>query len=74
MASTSGSTAPAGTSQPLRPGSTSSGMPAMDVAITGRPRAIASMITTGSPSAKLGSTRARAASSSRRTPGCPGTR
>ena len=40
----------------------------MDVAITGRPRAIASMITTGSPSAKLGSTSARAASSSRRTP------
>ena len=37
-------------------------------AITGRPRAIASMITTGSPSAKLGSTSARAASSSRRTP------
>ena len=61
MASTKGSTAPAGTSQPDFIGSTSSGIPAMYVLTTGRPSAKDSMITTGSPSAKLGSTSAREA-------------
>lgn len=67
IASASASLEPAGTSQPLSPACTSSGMPAMYVDNTGRPSANASMITVGSPSAKLGSTSARAASSSRCT-------
>jgi len=61
------STSPAGTSHPFSPCCTSSGMPAMKVVITGRRKAIASMMTTGSPSAKLGRTRARAARISSRT-------
>src|SRR4051812_46455396 len=44
-------------SSPLRPSSTSSGMPATREAITGTPSAIASMSTIGRPSMKLGSTR-----------------
>src|SRR5581483_276658 len=52
------STEPAGKSQPVSPGTTSSGIPAIYVVSTGRRSAIASMITTGKPSAKLGSTRA----------------
>ncbi len=58
---------PAGNSQPVSSGTTSSGMPAIYVLSTGRRSAMASMITTGRPSAKLGSTRARAARISVRT-------
>ena len=53
------STDPAGTSHPQTSGTTSSGIPATKVVMTGRPRARASMRTTGRPSAKLGNTRAR---------------
>ena len=70
MASTKGSTAPAGTSQPLTPDSINSGCAAMYVLMTGRPRASASKKTPGKPSAKLGNVKARAASSSSELPGC----
>ena len=46
---------------PASAGTTSSGMPATNVLITGRPSANASINTTGRPSAKLGRTSARAA-------------
>ena len=67
MASTNASTSPAGTSQPCPPEPTNSGMPAMKVLMIGLRSAIASIITTGRPSAKLGCTSARAAEISSRT-------
>jgi hypothetical protein len=66
-ACTNDSTSSAGTSQPCSPGCTSSGIPATNVLMTGRLNDMASMITTGRPSAKLASTRARAARISSRT-------
>ena len=59
MAMTKASTDPAGISHPHSL-STSSGMPAIADAITGRPMASASISTTGRPSAKLGRTKALA--------------
>ena len=67
IASLNASTSPAGTSQPCSPECTSSGMPPTNVLMTGRLSAIASIITTGRPSEKLGSTSARAARISSRT-------
>ena len=61
MAPANASTSPAGTSQPCFPGCTSSGMPATKVLMIGRRSAMASIMTIGRPSAKLGNTRARAA-------------
>ena len=61
MAVVKASTSPAGTSQPCSPGMINSGIPATNVLITGLLNAIASMITTGRPSAKLGNTNVRAA-------------
>ena len=58
-----------GTNQPVSPGNTSSEMPAICVAMTGRRRDIASIMTTGKFSAKLGVTSARAAKISSRTAG-----
>ena len=55
------SRSPAGTSQPCSPCWISSGMPATNVVMTGLRNAMASMMTTGRPSAKLGNTSARAA-------------
>jgi hypothetical protein len=57
MALTKAPTEPAGINQP-HSSSTSSGIPATAVVITGRASASASMSTTGRPSAKLGSTNA----------------
>src|SRR4051795_13369267 len=53
-AALSTSTRPGATRKPDSPSSTSSGMPAMCVDTTGRPVAMASISTTGMPSAKLG--------------------
>ena len=71
MARSSASTEPGGISQPLTPSTTSSGIPAICVAITGRCIASASISTTGSPSLRLGSTSARARASSLRTTSLP---
>lgn len=53
----SASTSPGGTTNPETPSSTSSATPATRVATTGTPEAMASISTTGTPSAKLGSTK-----------------
>src|SRR5437762_692539 len=54
IARTKASTDAAGTSQPVRPGTTSSGMPEIALQMAGRPSASASITTTGSPSEQLG--------------------
>ena len=67
IARTNASTEPAGTSQPCAPGCTNSGMPAINVVTTGLRSAIASIMTIGRPSAKLGRINALDARSSART-------
>ena len=61
---------PGATRWPLTPSSTSSETPPTAVATTGRPAAIASISTTGTPSAKEGSTSASEAASVAATSAC----
>ena len=56
IARTRASTSPGGTSSPVRPSSTISGSPPTALAITGRPRSIASRATIPKPSPKEGTT------------------